>query len=291
MAKIKNGKIILLTLIVLLASLYSIITKAQINIVAAENVYGEVAKELGGPYVNVTSILNDPNQDPHLFTVSVNTAKAVNNADIIIYNGADYDTWMKPLLAINSQKPRQVIMVSQLMNIKPGSNPHIWYQPKTMPVFAQNLTLTLSKLDPNHQAYFAQQLNSFMKSYQKIFQTINFLKQNYQNTPVIATEPIFNDMAESIGLQMHGKDFQINIMNDVPPSISQIKQFENDLRQHAVRVLIYNNQVNNPLTRRMQSIAQAEKIPVVGISEMLPKNMTYVQWMLTQLQDLEKALT
>jgi zinc/manganese transport system substrate-binding protein len=97
-------------------------------------------------------------------------------------------------------------------------------------------------------------------------------------------------MAKSLGIQMHGETFQISMMNDVPPTVSQIEQFTDDLQHHTVKILIYNNQVIDPLTQRMRSLAEKEGIPVVGVSEMLPRDVTYIEWMKNQLTNLENAL-
>lgn len=277
-------------LVSLFCLFYFNLANATIEVVAAENVYGDVAKQLGGPYVAVTSILNNPAVDPHLFSITPKTAKIISNANIIIYNGADYDPWMLSTLNIEGQKKRSVIDVSSLMHIKSGENPHIWYKPSTIPTFAKTFVNHLSKIDPTHQNYFNEQLKKFNYDYQTILSTVNHLKKAYQNTPVIATEPVFGYMADAIGLKMHGLEFQINLMNDVPPSVSEIKSFEDDLKQHQVKVLIYNNQVSNPTTERMLSIAKNEKIPVVGVNEMMFSNTHFIEWMMNQLSELERAM-
>ena len=263
---------------------------ALINIVAAENTYGEVAKELGGPYVNVISILNNPSQDPHLFTTTPSTAKALTLADIVIYNGADYDPWITSILTMEGQKKRIIINVADLMHIKSGENPHIWYLPTTMPIFAKQLATTMIQIDREHAQYYEIQLKQFNHNYQIVFEKIKRLKQRFQNTPVIATEPVFGYLAKSIGLKMHGEGFQINMMNDATPTVSQVKSFEDDLTRHTVRLLIYNNQVINPLTEHMRNIAKQEKIPVLGVSEMISPGLTFTQWIVTALSELEKAL-
>lgn len=257
-------------------------------VIAAENDYGEVAKEIGGPYVKVTSILNNPNQDPHLFTTNPSTAVAIAKADIIVYNGVDYDPWMQPLLV--NHKKGYVIVVAELMGIKSGSNPHIWYLPETMPVYAKHLTGILSEMDPAHQLFFQNQLKKFSLSYQPILKKIQRLHEKFNQISVIATEPVFNDMAQAIGLKMHGEEFQLSIMNDVPPTFSQVKAFEDDIRNHLVKVFIYNNQVINPATKKMLSLAESENIPVVGVSETMPNDLTYVQWIMQELNQLEGAL-
>ena len=264
---------------------------AVIQIVAAENVYGNVAGELGGPYVSVINILNSPTQDPHLFTLTPAAAKAINKADIIIYNGADYDPWMRTALAIQGKKNRSVIPVAALIDAKADANPHLWYLPMTMPLFAKILVKTLIEMDPIHQAYYENQLNQFNQHYQIIFATIKRLRTQFQHTPVIATEPVFNNMADSIGLIVHGKKFQINVMNAIPPTISEIKSFEDDISQHKVKLLIYNTQTIDPTTEHMRQLAIKEHIPVMGVSELMPDKITFTQWMMKELNTLESALS
>src|SRR5689334_3134021 len=75
-----------------------------IQIVAAENFYGQIAEQMGGEQVQVTSILSNPQQDPHLFSSSPATARAIVNADILIYNGIDYDPWIKNLIPPHPKK-------------------------------------------------------------------------------------------------------------------------------------------------------------------------------------------
>lgn len=290
MPKIIGHKIITYIIFVIFFTFHAVITNAAITIVAAENTYGEVTKELGGPYVNVLNILNNPSQDPHLFAITPSTAKAITNADIVVYNGADYDPWILPMLATDGRNERKVINVAALMHIKSGDNPHIWYLPATMPVFAKALVNTLIQLDPVHQIYYEHQLTQFNQSYQIIFTTIAHLKQRYQNQPIIATEPVFGYMSKSIGLDMHGEGFQINVMNDVPPTVSQIKSFEDDLSHHSVVLLVYNNQVVNPLTEHMKKLAEENNIPVFGVSEMIPSGTSFVHWMMDELNKLDKVL-
>lgn len=276
----------------LLAMLISLplMAHASINIVAAENVYGEVAKQLGGDHVTVTNIINSPSQDPHLFNTNPSTAIAISHADIIIYSGADYDPWMQALLSIKTDKSKTVIEVAKLMQISSGSNPHIWYLPKTMPTFAQRLVNELIRLDPQHANDYNEHLKHFLADYQKIFAKISDLKNRYDKTPIISTEPIFTYLSDSIGLTMHAEAFQASIMNDVPPSVTDIKAFIDDLNERKVRVLIYNDQVVNPMTKRMLDLAKKNNIAIVGVTEMLPLDKTYIQWMLEQLNELEKAL-
>lgn len=269
---------------------YSLLAIGAVEVVAAENFYGDVVKAIGGPYVKVVNILDHPNQDPHLFSVSPNKVQMIVNADVIIYNGADYDPWITPLLSSHDLKAKEIIVVADLLSLKKGSNPHIWYKPETMPLFAKKMADVLSKVDPMHRDYFAQSLLEFNKHYQPLFKKIKTLQKKYNHLPVIATEPVFNEMSAALGFKMRGNAFQESMMNDIVPAVSQIKAFEDALRKHEVKLLIYNQQVDNPLTKRMLKMAKDEKIPVLGVTETLPLDTHYVQWMIQQLTQMDQIL-
>lgn len=270
--------------------IYSFGVHAEINVVAAETVYGSVAKELGGPYVQVTTILSNPNQDPHLFTLTPSTMLAAKRADILIFNGAAYDPWMSAIVNMKSSKERAVIEIAQLMQVQEGADPHIWYLPETLAVFAKNVVQVFSHYDPQHRLFFEEQLHYFNQDYHRVLKKIQQLKKTFPNAPIIATEPVLNYLTQRLGFKMHGEAFQRNMMNDVPPTITQIKSFEDDLRKHRVCLLIYNKQVMSSETKRMMALAQAEKIPLVSVSEIMPRGLRYSQWILMILDQLETAL-
>ena len=263
---------------------------AVIKVVSAENVYGKVAQQIGGKYVNVTNIINGPQQDPHLFSLTPSTAQTVLQAQVIIYNGSEYDAWLDPLLSSKVIHQAVLLNVSRLATDHSNDNPHYWYKPTIMLKFAQTITQLFSKLDPAHQASFAMGLRDFNNNYQKMIARLSALKAKYNGTAVIATEPIFNYLAEAAGLKVYGQSFQLSNMNEVPPTISTVKAFEDNLRQHRVKVLIYNSQILNPLTEQMINIARAENIPVLGVTEMAPINASYFDWIDAELDALEVAL-
>jgi zinc/manganese transport system substrate-binding protein len=285
------NKPILLKMVFAILLLFPLILFAKpITIVAAENFYGDIAQTIGGSHVKVISIMSNPNQDPHLFSATPSVAKAIAAADIIVYNGIGYDAWMQRLLTASKNHSQQIIVVADLLNKKMGDNPHIWYNPATMQHYAKKLTDILIEKDPAHAKDYQQQLSEFNQKDKIFSQYVNTLKQKIQHTAVIATEPVFNDMADALGLVMHGKDFQLSVMNDISPSPSQTKSFENDLRNKTVKVLIFNNQVSDPTTQRVQNIAKSMHIPTIGVSETEPAGKKYFEWMRGQLEDLEKAL-
>ena len=264
---------------------------AAVPVVAAENVYGEAAKQLAGPGASVTSILSNPDEDPHLFEASPSVARHLSEARIAIENGAGYDPWMDKLIAAHAAPDRVVIDVADLTGHKPGDNPHLWYDPATMTAFARAFAAALDAADAAHAPDHARRLQAFLDELAPIDAKVAAIKAAHAGTAVTATEPVFGYMAAAIGLTMRNERFQVAVMNDTEPAASDVAAFEQDLRTHAVQALIYNSQASDTAARRMVGIAKASKVPVVGVTETEPAGKSYAAWMLGQLDALDRALS
>lgn len=263
---------------------------APITIVAAENFYGDIVRQIGGDRVAVVSILANPNQDPHLFAASASTARALADARIVVYNGVDYDPWMVKLLAANESADRRVIVAGDLVGRKPGDNPHIWYDPKTMPVVARAIAAALRGADPDHAGDYGHRLETVLASLEAIDGEVAGIRKGHAGDPVTASEPVFGYMATALGLVMRDERFQLAVMNDTEPSAGDVAAFEQGLRRRAVKVMFFNNQVIDPTVTRLSGLARQAGIPVVGVSELEPADTPYQAWMLATLQAVDAAL-
>ena len=261
-----------------------------VSIVAAENFYGDVAKQIGGNAVDVTSVLSNPDQDPHLFEASPSVARGVAGARIVVYNGAGYDPWMEALLGASKATDRKAIVVGDLIGKKAGDNPHIWYDTATMVAFAEALTDALDTADAANKAGYDRRLAAFIASLKPIQDKIAELKDRLTGTPATATEPVFGYMFAALGMDIHNTEFQLAVMNGTEPSASQVAAFEDDLAKHRVKLLVYNSQASDPLAEKMLKLAKAANIPIVGANETEPPGKTYQAWMTGALEAVDKAL-
>ena len=232
------------------------LSRASLQIVAAENFYGGVAQQIAGPDVAVTSILTNPNQDPHEFTTSAATAKAVADADIVIYNGLSYDPWMDKLLGTKGKTARIVIRVADLIGAKEGDNPHIWYDPRTMPALADKLGDEIATRVVMKRDWVRMNVANFKVSMQPELALLADLKAASSGITVTATEPVFGYMANALGFKMLNDDFQIKVMNDAEPTAAETAAFEKSLTSKTAKILFYNSQVTDPTTDRLQSLAE-----------------------------------
>jgi zinc/manganese transport system substrate-binding protein len=261
-----------------------------VKVVAAENFYGDLASQIGGANVVVTSILSNPDDDPHLFEASPETAKALSDAKVVIVNGVDYDPWMEKLLNAHKAPGRKEIVVGALVGHKPGDNPHLWYDPAYMKAAGKALVADLTAVDPAHKANYEQGYAKFVDSLKPLDDKITAMRKSYAGQPVTASEPVFGYQAGLIGLKVHNEKYALAIMNNAEPTPSEVAAFENDLKGKKVKAMLYNAQASEPAVGKLVDLAKANGIPVVGVSETEPSNSTYQDWMMGQLDALDKAL-
>jgi zinc/manganese transport system substrate-binding protein len=283
---------ILIALSIALLAMVTVARAAEgkIEVVAAENFYGNVAQQIGGDRVSVVSILNNPDQDPHLFEVSPAVIRKVAAAQVVLYNGAGYDPWVEQVLSATAKPGRVAIVAADLMQRKSGDDPHLWYDPATMPAVARALATALAAADPAHKDDYAARLATFLASLAPLDAKIAAIRDKYAGTAVTATEPVFGNMAQALKLTMANERFQLAIMNDTEPSARDIAAFERDLKDRKVRVLFYNKQAPTKLVQHLIELARAAKIPVVGITETAPAGSSYQDWMLMELDETQRAL-
>jgi zinc/manganese transport system substrate-binding protein len=264
---------------------------ASVNVVAVENFYGDIAQQLGGSSVNVTSIINDPNTDPHEYESSTANAKAVANAKLVIENGAGYDSFVDKLLAASPNNGRKLINAADVLGRKEGDNPHVWYDVSGMAQVADQITQAYQQLDPANKDAYAARNARFKASLQPLQDRISSMKTKYGGAHLTQTEPVFGYMGDALGLMLDDGEFQHAIEEGTDPSPQAVAAINQEITSHEVKALLYNSQTTTPTTTNVKNLAKQSNVPIVGVSETEPPNQTYQSWMLSQLSALDQALS
>jgi zinc/manganese transport system substrate-binding protein len=265
---------------------------APIAVLGTENFYADLLAQIGGARVTATSLLNDPNADPHAFESSAQAAVSVADASLVIVNGLGYDAFMDKLLAASPSTNRAVINVQQLLGLADGANAHIWYDPGTMPKVAAAAATALATIDPANAFYFDAREALYLDSLKPLAAKIAEMKTRFNGAPVAFTEPVAGYIAAAIGLQvLTPEGFQKSIEDGTDPAPADVADESDLLTGKKVKVLLYNSQVTSPITTEMHDLAVSSGIPVVGVAETIPGTYAdFESWQLAQLDQLEQAL-
>jgi zinc/manganese transport system substrate-binding protein len=264
-----------------------------VHVVAGENFWGSVAAQIGGRDATVTSVISDPNADPHLFETDAADAATLARAQVAIENGAGYDPWMRSLLSADGGSARVVNVASVLHVGGSNPNPHLWYAIGRVPQVAAAIAGALTRVAPEDAATFRANLAAFDASLAPLESTLATIKARFHNVGVAYTERVPGYLLAAAGLDNKTPPgFAQAIEDGVDPGAADTMAMRRLLENHDVNVLLYNVQAVTPVTTQMRSLARQHKIPVVGVSETMPAGAsTYQEWQLSQLRALLHALS
>ncbi len=260
--------------------------------VAGENFYGDLVSRIGGDLVSVTSILSDPAVDPHTYESSPRNAQAVADAVLVVKNGLGYDAFLDRLLAASPSSDRKVIDVGELLRLADGVNPHVWYDPATMPKVARAVADALEELAPSSKTAIEANLKTYLDSFAPLTAKIADLAARRPGTPVAYTEAVPGYLVAALGFEvLTPPGFARSVEAGTDPTPSDVAAQSDLLTGRKVKLLLYNSQATSPVTESIKTLAGQFGVPVVGVSETMPVGTGgFVDWQLAQLDAIESAL-
>jgi zinc/manganese transport system substrate-binding protein len=268
-------------------------SSGPIQVVAAENFWGSIAAQVGGSHVHVTSIIVDPNADPHSYGPTAADARTVADAQYVIVNGAGYDPWADQLLQANPASGRKELNVGDFNGKHEGDNPHMWYNPDYVTAVANKIRDDLKAIDPADAAAFDQSAQAFLTTGLKQYHDlIAAIKAKYSGVPVGATESIFSYLAPALGVNLITPYSYLKAVSESQPiSAADEAAVEQQIRQKQIKILVYNSQNTPNNIQTLITLAKANNIPVATITETLtPATASYQDWQSAQLQGIQTAL-
>jgi zinc/manganese transport system substrate-binding protein len=264
-----------------------------VKVVAAENFWGSIVKQLAGKRASVSSIITNPNTDPHSYEAKPSDGRAIASAKYVIVNGIGYDAWATKLLDANPDNSRKVLKVGDLVGVSQGGNPHQWYSPDSVTRFIDRVTADLSSLDPKNATYYDQQKAKFQSvGLARYNGLIGEIKQKYAATPIGASESIVAPLAEALGLTVATPEtFLDSISEGTDPTAQDKATVDQQIKNKEIKVFVYNSQNSTPDVKTLVKDAKAQGIPVTTVTETLvPASTTFQAWQVTELQGIEQAL-
>ena len=254
----------------------------KISIVTTTNVYSDIAKNIVGKYGTATAIIDKSSVDPHDFDPTTADAKKVAQANIIVANGLGYDSWMNKLAKSVDKKP--VLVGEDLMGLKSGNNPHIWYNLDMPTKYVEYLVKRLSKLDKKHAAYFKENGEKYLAKIDKIKQLAQANKGDQKT--VFVSEPVFDYALQEAGYKIGDKKFEEAIENGTDPSPKTINEMNNSIKQKKIAFFVNNTQASSSTVKSFVKLAKKNNVPVLNVRETIPNNTTYLAWMKENYQKL-----
>ena len=274
------------------SSLVSATSVPKIQVVAGENFWGNLVSQLGGSRVQVLSVVSDPNADPHEYESNAADAIAISDASYIIVNGAGYDNWALKLIAAGNHPNQKVLNVADLLGRKEGDNPHFWYSPAYVHKTVNQMYNDLVTIDSANAAYYKQQYTNLNQSLGAYNSRISEIKAQFAGAKVASTESIFEYTANASRLHLISPpEFMRAVAEGNDPPAQSVVEFQQQLQNENVTMLVYNQQTVTPLTQSIKALAAQKQIPIVGVTETIqPTDLSFQDWMNGEMASVQNAL-
>jgi len=268
----------------------------KLSIVASTNVYGSIAEAIGGDLVSVSSIIDDPAQDPHSFEADAQVQLALSKADIVIENGGGYDDFVDTLLGGANNADAVVLNAATISGYdqEPASgefNEHLWYDFPTVQKVAEDLSAQLTKLDADNASTFAANTTAFTAKLKTLEADEAAVKAASAGVGVAITEPVPLYMLDAAGLVNKTPEAfseAIEEGSDVSPAVLQ--QTLALFADGSVKVLAYNEQTTGAETEQLLAAAKANNVAVVPVTETMPAGTDYIGWMTSNIDAIKAAV-
>jgi zinc/manganese transport system substrate-binding protein len=264
----------------------------RILAVGAENEYANVISQVGGRYVDAVAVMSNPNTDPHTFEASPSVAQTVARARLVVQNGVGYDDFMDKIESASATASRTVISAQAVRGLPDSTaNPHLWYDPRTMPAVASAIASALGRIQPSHAGYFHARAQRFIGSLTPWMRALAAFAHRYPSATVATTEPVADDMLAAAGAQnLTPFSMQADIMNGTDPAPQAVSHQNALLSGRRVKAFVYNRQVTDSITDGFLDEAARAHVPVVGVYETMPTGYDYQSWMLAEINALSRAV-
>ncbi|MFJ6271788.1 zinc ABC transporter substrate-binding protein [Pseudarthrobacter oxydans] len=288
-----------------------------INIVASTNVYGDIAKTIGGDKVSVTAIITKTSQDPHSYEATAQDRLMVSKADLVLENGGGYDDFIHTLAEDSGLDDAKVLNAVELSGLAhpegeeaaaeaPATEPaaedesahdhgelneHVWYSLPAVEQLADEIAAKLAELEPASASTFQSNASTFKAGIEELHGKLDALKAASAGAQVAVTEPVPVYLLADAGLvNATPEDYTAAIEegSDVPPAV--LKAATDLVASKSVRLLAYNSQTEGPQTESLKKAAETAGVPVVDFSETLPEGKTYLQWMTDNVDNITNVL-
>ncbi|RRO17295.1 ABC transporter [Saccharopolyspora rhizosphaerae] len=289
----------------------------KVHVVASTSVWGSVAQAVGGDGVEVQPIISQAGADPHSYESSPQDAAKISDAHLVVVNGGGYDEFMNQVLGqTGTPTVRSVDAQHQHAGASPQGgehaggahaaepqaqgehaghdhsvNEHVWYDLQVVREVAHEVAAELGRIQPAKAEQFEANAAAFEQQVAGLEGRVGEIAAAHRGAPVIVTEPVAHYVIEAAGLRdVTPPSFVNAIEAETDPSAAAVADVQNAVNARQAAAVVYNPQTESPVTRNVRTAAEAQRIPVVELTETLPPGTNYVQWMDAQITALQGAL-
>jgi zinc/manganese transport system substrate-binding protein len=263
------------------------------DVVVSVGQWGDVVREVAGDCATATTIVSSGAVDPHDFEPGTADLAAFSDADLVVVNGADYDSWAEDAVATLDPEPAVLAAGDLVDQPSRDADPHLWYEPAVVQAMGPAVGDALAELSPDAAAYVEERVAAWQAGLGPYLDAVAELGSTASGRTYAATEPVFDRMAGAAGLvDATPQGYRRAASNGSDPSPGDLAAFDAALADGSIDVLVYNTQTSGSVPEQLRSAAEEAGVPVVEVTESPADDAgSFVAWQVAQLSALSDALS
>jgi manganese/zinc/iron transport system substrate-binding protein len=240
----------------------------KIRVVATTGMISDIVENVGGERVEVTGLMG-PGIDPHVYKATAGDVQAMEQADVIFYNGLHLEAAMAGVLE-RMQDRRTVVAVTDGIDrsvlIAPEQfegayDPHVWFDVTLWMQAVQTVRDTLSEMDPGSADLYHENAEAYLE---ELSQLHTYVQEQAERVPaekrvIITAHDAFNYFGRAYGFEVRGLQ---GISTATEASTGDVQQLANFIVEREIPAIFIESSVSERNVQAVQAAVRAQGFEV-----------------------------
>ncbi|PRY73010.1 metal ABC transporter solute-binding protein, Zn/Mn family [Halomonas ventosae] len=259
-----------------LLALPAALAAERVQVVTSFSLLADMIENVGGEQVAVTALVG-PDSDAHVYSPRPTDARALAEADLVVFNGLQFEGWMERLIdASDFTGPLVVASDGIAARIAAAEDdghdghdddahdhgpldPHAWQDLGMGPLYVANILTGLIEADPDNSAAYQASAERYLEAVAAVDRELReLLDEIPAGTSVITGHDSFGHFARAYGLAFLSPQ---GLSTEAEPSAANMARLIDVIREQNVRALFHENMTSPAM---IDQLAEETGLPVAG---------------------------
>jgi ABC-type Zn uptake system ZnuABC Zn-binding protein ZnuA len=273
-----------------------------LNIVVTIPVLKDLAEQVGGPHVRVTSLLSGY-ENEHTYSPKPSDLVAVRKARLLFEVGIGLEVWVSSLVKNAGSSSLRVVTTSKgiaLLRDRPDhdgtaqaaeegerGNPHVWMDPENATTMMRHITEALIQIDPAHATEYRANQASYLRKLDQLRGDLSDRVTRLADRRFIAHHPAWPYFARRFGFQIVGT---IQPQSGSEPSALHLHDLIAKIKKDRIKVVVSEIQLSQKIPELLAKETGARVVVLTTLPGGLPNTETYLDMLRYNVLQLANAL-
>jgi manganese/zinc/iron transport system substrate-binding protein len=235
-----------------------------IRVVTTTGMISDIVQNVGGERVAVNGLMG-PGVDPHLYKASAGDVRAMDEADVIFYNGLHLEAGLAGVLERMADSRRVVAVTDAIerdLLIAPEEfqgayDPHVWFDVSLWMKAVEPVRATLTEMDPGSADLYEQNAAAYLADLQELHAYVaeQAARVQREQRVLVTAHDAFNYFGQAYGFEVRGLQ---GISTATEASTADVEALANFVVERQIPAIFVESSVPQRTVEAVQAAARAQ---------------------------------